>query len=60
MSQEESQEDLFVFVTANGRVMARRSDGSVADVTEWCELLPRHVCKDRKSDKSTHTPALAA
>ena len=29
-----SQEDLFVFVTANGRVMARRSDGSITDVTE--------------------------
>lgn len=50
------QETLFVFVTAQGRVMARLSDGTIADVTDYCDLLPRQVCKGAPKDayKDTH------
>jgi len=51
------QETLFVFVTAHGRVMARLSDGTVADVTELCELLPRHACQDTPSQGES-TPSV--
>ena len=53
-------ETLFVFVTAQGRVMARLSNGTVVDVTHWCDLLPRHVCKDNKDDNGNCVTALAA
>lgn len=43
----QQQESLFVFVTKAGRIMACLSDGTIADVTECCELLPRHVCKEK-------------
>ena len=54
------QENLFVFVTANGRVMARLADGTIADVTDWCDLLPRHVCAERKGADGDRQASLAA
>ena len=36
---------LFVFVTREGRVLARHADGTVRDVTEDCALLPNAVAR---------------
>jgi hypothetical protein len=48
----QQQESLFVFVTQAGRIMACLSDGTVADVTEYCDLLPRYVCKENLAAES--------
>lgn len=53
----QQQETLFVFVTHEGRIMACLTDGTVADVTDHCDLLPRHVCKE--SSSTQQRPALA-
>lgn len=60
MQQDMQQETLFVFVTAKGRVMARLSNGTVVDVTDQCELLPRHACKDQLCAPEAHIIAHAA
>jgi len=52
-------ETMFVFVTAEGRIMARLTDGSVRDVTQWCELLPRDICAKTKGYAVEDTPFYA-
>jgi len=54
------QEMLFVFVTAEARVMARLSDGSIVDVTEHCDLLPRRTCDAHDTGARTAPVKLAA
>lgn len=36
-----ARDDLFVFVTREGRVMARHADGTITDVTDVCALIPK-------------------
>lgn len=55
-----NQDALFVFVTAQGRVMARLADGVVVDVTEMCDLLPQKVCKAHHEHEMRHHLKLAA
>lgn len=56
----QQQEPLFVFVTGEGRVMARLANGVVADVTEYCDLLPRTVCKKQNPVSHDHIKKAAA